>query len=65
MLHKITYGFVVQIYDNDTKEWVSQEFVASNNTEWETPSGKSLDWGEFPDAYLPFEMKQPTEIWKG
>ena len=64
-LKKITHGFVVQTFDTEKGEWVSQEFVAGDDTEYETEIGNplradgaaELAGGEEP--YLPFDMVQP------
>jgi hypothetical protein len=61
MIYKITYGFVIQRFDNN--KFVSQEFVANDQVEYETPSGTQV--GEVSDElpYVPFEMVQPnTEV---
>jgi hypothetical protein len=56
-VRKITTGFVIQEYDVDAKEWISQEFVAGDLVDWEDENGESVDC--FDDVYLPFDMKQP------
>jgi hypothetical protein len=35
ILNKITTGFVIQQYDTETKKFVSQEFIAGDEVEWE------------------------------
>ncbi len=61
-VRKITSGFVVQEYDTEKREWVSQKFVASDSfSELEDEDGRRT--GEHIDmvnnSYLPFEMVQP------
>jgi|SaaInlV_130m_DNA_2_1039683.scaffolds.fasta_scaffold58362_2 hypothetical protein len=56
---KITTGFVIQEYDVDAKEWISQEFVAGDQVEWEDENGESVD--SVDDAYLPMNMVQPRQ----
>lgn len=67
-LKKITHGFVVQVFDVDKRRWTSQEFVAGDETEYETDDGAILDCDEFAERaandqepYLPFEMVQPAD----
>lgn len=57
---KITSGFVVQEYDTELREWVSQEFVASDSfSEWEDENGEYIDMVN--TSYLPFVMVQPQD----
>ena len=65
-VRKITSGFVVQEYDTELREWVSQEFVASDSVEWEDENGEYIDMGIAPKimfntSYLPFVMVQPQD----
>lgn len=65
IVDKITYGFVIQKWDTKKKVWVSQEFVAGDQCEYESPAGKSLDSDTIEDEsgkepYLPFDMVQPV-----
>ena len=53
---KITTGFVIQEYDVDAKEWISQEFVAGDQVEWEDENGEAT---AAVCDYLPFNMDQP------
>jgi hypothetical protein len=57
IVNKITTGFVVQQFDTDTRSFVSQEFVASDQVEFENQDGEGA--ASF-DEYLPFDMKQPV-----
>ena len=65
-INKITTGFVIQTFDTETKEYVSQEFVAGDPVEYETLDGESVDavevgmqTAEGLEPYLPFDMVQP------
>ena len=56
MVYKITHGFVIQRFEDN--KFVSQEFVAGDQVEYETPNGTQV--GEVDDLpYVPFEMVQP------
>ncbi len=57
LVHKITNGYVVQVFDTTKEEFVSQEFVAGES-EVETADGDPTD--EEVNKYLDFEMVQPT-----
>ena len=58
MIYKITHGFVIQRFKHN--KFISQEFVAGDQTEYETPNGTQV--GEVSDElpYVPFEMVQPN-----
>ena len=58
MLSKITVGFVVQVWNEETNKWVSQNFVAGDEVNWENEAGEPVDVPEC-DPYLPFDMVQP------
>ena len=64
-INKITHGFVVQTWDTNLKQWISQEFVAGDLTEYEeNGSSIPLDPDDiWPDKepFLPFLMQQPGE----
>lgn len=65
IINKITIGFVTQQYDNEQGRFISQEFVAGDEVEYECEGepvrlvGKN--YGEFTglDDYLAFDMVQP------
>ena len=68
LINKITHGFVVQVFNTDSQQWDSQEFIAGE-CEFETEDGCPINVSDFMDRvlsrkepYLPFEMKQPGEI---
>ena len=60
---KITTGFVVQKFDSDTGRCISQEFVASDQVEWEDQKGDRIEDGQYgidlEGLYWPLDMKQP------
>ena len=77
LIKKITTGFVIQVFDTEKKDWVSQEFVCGDECDYETD--ETNDDGEFlddkgevvddvcdllpsPEPYLPYEMKQPEQL---
>ena len=56
MVYKITYGFVIQRFEDN--KFVSQEFVEGDQVEYETPNGTQV--GEVDDLpYVRFAMVQP------
>ena len=59
MIHKITSGFVVQKFENN--KFVSQEFIAGDQIEYETPNGEQVEEEEEVQdlPYQPFDMVQP------
>lgn len=62
LIKKITVGFVVQTWDDDKKRWVSQDFVAGDQVDWETEDGTPIvvdSTSEVP--YLHFNMVQPED----
>lgn len=62
MIHKITHGFVCQVFDDDGK-LVSQTFTAGDDVAFEDAVGNPVDEGE-QELYAPFDMVQfcPTPI---
>jgi hypothetical protein len=66
-ISKITTGFVIQTWDAVLKKWISREFVAGDQTDYErdddgTPVSPNDIWPDMPEPYLPFAMKPPEEI---
>ena len=63
LVRKITQGFVVQVFDTAKKQFVSQEFVAGDQCEYEDERGEAVDSSVLEaggqEAYLPFHMVQP------
>jgi hypothetical protein len=63
ILNKTTTGFVVQKFDSETGRCLSQEFVASDQVEWEYQKGDPIEDGmygiDLEGLYFPADMKQP------
>lgn len=65
VINKITVGWVTQTFDTDKQEWISQEFLAGDQVDYETEDGDPINYTDFEnriignEPYLPFEMKQP------
>ncbi len=75
IIHKVTYGTVVQVFDTETRKFVSQSFVAEPeiDPEWEIPNAgpihsyfnlndaNELIYGKggVDEPSFPFNMKQP------
>lgn len=59
IVNKITTGFVIQQFDTETRQFVGQEFIAGGEVDFEDENGQPI---EAFDEYLPFEMKQPSEL---
>ena len=65
IISKITAGFVIQNYDTETGKFMSQEFVAGDEVDYEDENGPidgdDDQYNGIMDAYLPFDMVQPME----
>ena len=63
IINKITYGFVVQQWDTEKKQWVGQDFVAGDVAEFEDETGDMIDDAEMEEIEskpaLSFKMVQP------
>lgn len=65
IINKITTGFVIQRFDTDLQKFVSQEFIAGDQTDYETQDGSEINRVDFLDRlvgqepYLNFDMVQP------
>jgi len=63
LVNKVTTGFVIQVFDTETGRFVSQEFVAGDDCQYEDKEGNVVDSEllkvEGKEAYLPFDMVQP------
>jgi len=75
LINKITDGFVIQTFDTKLKKYISQEFVASTQVNYESTDGQTpfsdedsekFNFGPYADEepYLPFDMVQPKIIKK-
>jgi len=67
IIKKVTTGFVIQSWDIQLEQWVSQEFIAGDQVAYEIDD-KYEDAAEFvqsfmpdPEPYLPFNVVQPEE----
>ena len=63
LVNKVTTGFVIQVFDTETGRFVSQEFVAGDQCDYEDGNGvpvcsEALEVGG-KEASLPFDMVQP------
>jgi hypothetical protein len=62
-LNKITVGFVVQVFDPETKKFISQEFFAGDQCDYENKDGERVDPSLFhkdgQEVYLSYDMVQP------
>ena len=56
---KITYGWVVQTF-NDEGKLIEQEFAVGDNVDWEGDDLEPLT--DIPDYSAPFHMVQPTNM---
>lgn len=65
IVNKITSGFVTQSFDTETKKWVSQEFTAGDECQYEDQQGNAVAPAllevDGKEAYLPFEMVDPYD----
>lgn len=60
IVHKITVGFVTQVWDTATGECLNQAFTCGDEVMWETQSGEVVDpsdiqWPE-DEPYQAYEM---------
>jgi len=60
IINKITTGFVIQTFDSATGKFLTQEFIAGDQVDYENLFGEAVDARE-GDNYLPFDMYQPNE----
>ena len=64
IVQKITSGFVIQQFDTELNCFVSQEFVAGDDCDYEDEEGEAVDCEDVmpsPEPYLSFDMVQPEE----
>ena len=61
LIHKITEGHVVQTFDTQLGQFISQAFVASGRCEYEDEDGKPVGPKKLgdPEPYLPYDMAPP------
>lgn len=58
-IHKVTTGFVTQVFDTITNKFICQDFTAGDEVAYESEDGQPCD--EI-NEYLPFEMIQPDQM---
>ena len=61
IINKITVGFVIQAYDTELGRFVSQDFIASGQCDYEDEDGQPVNPEEMgdPEPYLPYSMMPP------
>lgn len=59
IVHKITPGFVIQVFDSESNSFISQSFVASDQVDYEDDEGNPTDVEV--REYMSFDMVQPKE----
>lgn len=75
LINKITPGYVIQVFNTETGQYVSQEFRAGDEVDYESTDGQtpiedgfmeSVNFGPYAKAepYLPFDMLQPDRIYQ-
>lgn len=62
IVSKIVSGFVVQLFDTETKEFVSQEFIAGDQCDYEVEYGEPITDIDEIMPYLSYEMIQPESL---
>ena len=73
-INKITTGFVIQVFDTETGKYISQEFFAGGDVDYEDKESQEIlsenqldelakndNFGPYAEQepYLPFDMVQP------
>jgi hypothetical protein len=66
LVHKVTVGFVIQVFDTELKRFVSQAFVAGEDCQYEDEEGvpvcsEALEV-DGKEVLLPFDMVQPSAL---
>jgi hypothetical protein len=65
LVNKVTAGFVVQVFDTELRRFVSQEFVAGDQCDYEDKDGNAVESKALEvdgkEASLPFDMVQPGD----
>jgi len=59
VIRKVTSGFVVQVFNADTGDCMGQEFVSSDEVEYEDARGNPIDHTAAESICQPFHMVQP------
>jgi hypothetical protein len=55
-IRKITYGWVTQVWDSESREFLGQDFTCGDQVEYEDENGESIDIEE--PEYRCFDMVQ-------
>jgi len=58
LVRKITNGFVVQVFNEETRKIVDQEFISCDEYEITTLDGEVLDSASYEDLYHPFNLEE-------
>ena len=64
IIKKITVGFVIQSFDTEKGKFISQEFIALDQVDYEDEKGNIATWPPSNDEgepYLDFDMVQPKQ----
>jgi hypothetical protein len=67
IIRKVTIGCVIQNFDTDKNQFISQEFKANDIVFYELEDGTPclpITIKKIEKYYLPYEMKQPNELSK-
>jgi len=60
-INKITTGYVIQRYNQETQKFVSQEFYAGDDVSYEDGHGRHIKADITDVPYLPFDMVDPSK----
>jgi len=65
LINKITVGFVIQTFDTNTRKYTNQEFIASDDVQYEQDGdpvdAKLMEDDDGTEPCLPFTMQQPND----
>jgi hypothetical protein len=70
-INKISTGFVIQVFDTEKQKFIKQEFISSDEVQYENENGNVIKFEEMEkfnfgpyakeEPYLPFDMVQPKD----
>ncbi len=60
-INKITTGYVIQRYNPETQQFVSQDFIAGDDVSYEDGHGRHIKADITDVPYLPFDMVDPSK----
>lgn len=60
IINQITAGYVIQSFDTDKNQWVSQEFVAGDIVEFENDNGEHIDQTDFEERIMDTKNSAPS-----